>query len=540
MNTADASRLAQAAMQAWAAGDAANAERLAHQCVALSPNDPNALQMLSAVALRAGRVEEAVAHLRAADAAAPNQPAIVNALGQALKIARDFQAARAAFERAAALGVADAWRSIGEIDTETGDFSAALASFEKAVSVAPNSAPAHAALARALERRHELARAKTHAERTLALNASSQTARLAFAQIALRERDFASVHDVLAPVLSSGTPTNRALAYGFVGEACDREGRANEAFAAFTAANQLLLQTYGHYLDATFSPYHPNTITRLSAFVDRAEPARWPRAASLAKPAPVFLVGFPRSGTTLLDQVLASHSQIVGLEEKDLFSAAVLDLLESDATMDAVASLSGADIASRRARYWQAAQAVLREPLGDRVLVDKLPLNIVFLPLIVRIFPDAKIIVALRDPRDVNLSCYQQRFGMNPAMAQLLQLDTAARYYDAVMNLFEKARAKFAVALHVVRYEDTVADLESVARGLASFLGVPFEPAMLDFAATAKRRDINTPSARQVVEPLYSRSVGRWRAYAEHLAPIMPTLQRWAVHFGYEGRDGSA
>jgi hypothetical protein len=196
-------------------------------------------------------------------------------------------------------------------------------------------------------------------------------------------------------------------------------------------------------------------------------------------------------------------------------------------------ALPHAEIQDRRRRYWENATAALKEPLAGRVLVDKLPLNLVLLPAIARIFPDAKIIVALRDPRDAVLSAFQQRFGMNPAMAQMLELGSAARYYDAAMTLLERCREKLPLDMHQVRYEDVVADLEGAARGLAAFLDLPFEPAMLEFSATARRRDIATPSARQVVQPLYARSVGRWRAYAYHLSPVLPLLAPWAERFGY-------
>jgi hypothetical protein len=170
---------------------------------------------------------------------------------------------------------------------------------------------------------------------------------------------------------------------------------------------------------------------------------------------------------------------------------------------------------------------------SGQIVVDKLPLNIVALPLITHIFPRAKIIFALRDPRDSVLSCFQQQFGMNAAMVQFLAIDTAASYYDLVMTLFETCRAE-GVNAHQVRYEDVVADLEGEARKLAQFLGVPFEARMLDYQSTARARDIRTPSVRQVVQPLYTRSIGRWRRYAEQLAPALPVLNAWAARFGYE------
>lgn len=533
MNAGEAHRLAHAAMQAWSRGDAAGGEKLAQQALALNPRDPNALQVAGVAALRGQRWGEAAGLLRAADAVAPNQPPIVNMLGAALRRLGDLDSAREAFRRAGALGLAEAWRNLGELENGETNFEAALTAFEKAVALAPNAPAANAALALALERKHDLKRAKVHAERALRADAGSQTARLALAQIALRERDYAAVHAVSAALLAPGgaSPTNQAIAWGLVGEAHDRAGAADAAFAAFTAANQLLLRLHGDVRDATDSPFHPLAVERMARVAPQADVSRWP--ARTTGEAPVFLVGFPRSGTTLLDQILASHSGIVCLEEKEILAPILADHITTDTGAAAIGEMPQTLIDERRARYWAQAEAALRAPRAGRILVDKLPLNIIFLPAIARVFPNAKIIVALRDPRDVMLSCYQQRFGMNPAMAQLLELETGARYYDAVMGLYLTCRERLPLALHEIRYEDLVADVEAAARGLAAFLGVAFEPAMLDFTATAKRRDIGTPSARQVIEPIYNRSVGRWRAYAAHLAPVLATLTAWARRFGY-------
>ena len=258
------------------------------------------------------------------------------------------------------------------------------------------------------------------------------------------------------------------------------------------------------------------------AVLDAPTPAA---SSPFRTPAPIFLVGFPRSGTTLLDQILSSHSGLCCMEEKEIFAESVADVLMGGASPDAL------DVEARRADYW----ARVLEPLGERLLVDKLPLNIIFLPLIARVFPDAKIIFALRDPRDVILSCFQQRFGMNAAMAQFLDLGNAAAYYDLVMTLMDTCRARLPLKVHQVRYEDVVANLENEARALAAFLDLPFEPAMLSFRETAIARDINTPSSRQVIEPLYNRSIGRWRRYAAELSPALATLNQWAARYGYDG-----
>jgi hypothetical protein len=256
---------------------------------------------------------------------------------------------------------------------------------------------------------------------------------------------------------------------------------------------------------------------------------RWPKDAT---PSPAFLIGFPRSGTTLLNQILASHSRIVCLEERLYFSNAVTTAVTSF-KIDNYDALTEPEIARVRAAYWTAVRAETGERL-DRLVVDKMPLNIVVLPMIKRIFPDAKIIFALRDPRDVILSCYQQSFSMNDAMVQFLQLETAAAYYDSVMRLYELCVEKLALDIHQVRYEEVIANLEGAARGISTFLEVDYEPGMLDYRQTALRRDIDTPSARQVIQPLYTRSISRWRRYAAQLAPILPVLEPWVERFGYE------
>jgi tetratricopeptide (TPR) repeat protein len=529
----EAHQLAAAATQAWGAGDVVRAEALARQAILQAPNDPNARQVLALACLREGRASEALAHLRAADAAAPNNPAILNSIGVALRQTGDVAGAREVYARAGALGHADAWRNLGALERAEGRIDAANEAFTKALALQP-SASAHANLAQLREMRHQIAAARDHAEKALRLDAKNQIALLVLGRVLLREGEWKGVETLLTPMSGDPqvSPTNRAIAIGLVGEALDRMGRTDEAFAAFASANALLRQLHASALDATDSPFHPNTIERLTAFLDRQDASAWPSPASFEQPAPVFLVGFPRSGTTLLDQILSSHSGIVCLEEKEILASVCADLV-SEAGLSEWPAHPDTLIHERRRLYWQGASAALAAPLGAALLIDKLPLNLVLLPAMARIFPGAKVIVALRDPRDAVLSAFQQRFGMNVAMAQMLELDSAARYYDAAMTLLERCREKLPLHFHQVRYEDVVEDLEGQARGLASFLGLAFEPAMLEFSATARRRDIATPSARQVIQPLYTRSVGRWRAYAPHLATVLPVLAPWAERFGY-------
>ncbi len=525
----EARRLGVEAAQALARGDQAAAASSAGRALALKRDEPNANQVLGVIALQGRDYATARIHLERAHAAAPAQPAIVNMLGVVMRHTGDQAAARTLFQRAATMGSADAWRNLGNLEQDEGDADAAITAYEVAARAEPNDARAYAALAQVFEARHDLVRAKASAERALRLSPSDETARVAMARVLVREGELGEASSILAGLINRGTASNRAIAWGLVGDIHDKRGEALNAFAAFRQANQILLTQNRALLEDTSSPYHPDAVRRLEAFAESAEVERWPAPADDAPP-PIFLVGFPRSGTTLLDQILSSHSQLICMEEKECLAPVISDLITDDGSL--VWTLSDDEIRDRRAAY--RARVAAAQRADGRMVIDKLPLNLIFLPLIRLLFPDAKIIFALRDPRDVILSCFQQRFVANAAMVQLLELESAAAYYDGAMRVFAASREPLGLDLHIVRYEDVVADVEGAARDVAAFLGVRYEPAMLAFSETARRRTINTPSARQVVEPLYNRSVGRWRAYAEELAPVLPTLDGWARYFGYD------
>ncbi len=514
-------------MAALARRDFAGAKVAAEALLMQRPSDAGANHVLGVVALESGDPVLAISYLRRADASAPSNPHILNLLGVANQRMGDADAAKLLFSRAGQRGLIDGWRNLGDAERGFGNAPAAAQAYEQALSIDANDAPSHAGLAQAYELLHRDAPARSHATKALTLDPQNEIAALTLANLALGDGDFVEAERIAFGVARSGrSPTNRALAWGAIGDAQDRAGRAADAFAAFGEANRLLLERYGALLNETHLPYHPDGVTRMADFVSATDCARWPATPSDATP--VFLVGFPRSGTTLLEQVLESHSQIVCIEEREH-----LALAAGDAALEPrrIAEISDTQIEVIRAEYWRRVRA--ERDVGTKTVVDKLPLNVIFSPLIRRVFPEARVLMALRDPRDVVLSCYQQRFGMNAAMAQFLQLETAAQYYDKVMSLALLCRERLGLAVLDVRYEDTVANLEAVARSACEFLGVEFEDTMLSPDQAARQRNINTPSGRQVVQPIYTRSVQRWRRYEKELAPVLPLLNTWADRLGY-------
>lgn len=250
---------------------------------------------------------------------------------------------------------------------------------------------------------------------------------------------------------------------------------------------------------------------------------------SPAHPDPVFLVGFPRSGTTLLDTILMGHPDVTVLEEKpplNLVDEAIGGLAQL-ATMDA------GQIASARARYFkEVAKLAPLEP--GRLLIDKSPLFLNKVPLIQRLFPQARFILALRHPCDVLLSCFMSNFRLNRAMSNFLRLEDAAALYDLSFRHWERANALFPVHAHRIVYERLIEDTEAEVRPLFDALGLEWHAEALDHTRTARSRGlITTASYSQVTEPIYKRAVGRWHRYREHLEPVLPVLAPWAEKFGY-------
>jgi hypothetical protein len=168
------------------------------------------------------------------------------------------------------------------------------------------------------------------------------------------------------------------------------------------------------------------------------------------------------------------------------------------------------------------------------VFIDKMPLASVLLPIVAKLFPDARILFARRDPRDVVLSCFRRRFGMNPSMYPLLTLQGAAAFYDAVMRLTEIYRDVLILPQHVVRYESLVEDFEGTARAACGFIGLEWDQGLLDFAARARTRGISTPSAAQVARGLNREGQGAWRHYRDQMAPVLPILDPWVRRFDYD------
>jgi hypothetical protein len=238
-----------------------------------------------------------------------------------------------------------------------------------------------------------------------------------------------------------------------------------------------------------------------------------------------------------MEQVLGAHPAIVTTAEEDLLAPMRQQLGGSvgdpEDTPAGMRRLDRARIISLRERYWAEAKALVGADPGGPLLLDKLPLNIVHLGLINAVFPDAPVIVALRDPRDCCLSAFMQSFSMNFGMVNFLSLDRTTAFYAEVMGLHLHLRRMLTLRTVEVRYEDTVDDLRGQARRMLDLLGLPWDEDVMRFHERSRERVVKTPSYEGVARPVHRGSLGRWSRYERHLAPWLPRIAPFIDAFGY-------
>lgn len=427
---------------------------------------------------------------------------------------------------------AKAWHDLGLACIEFGIKDEAESALQRSLEIAP-SPHAYGQLATLYEKANELNNAWATATLGLKMFPDDPLLSLAMARCERRAGKAAQAFSRLkGAVEKTENPLLRTQMLFQLGAVHDQLGDVDKAFAAYTEAKREAAGLGGAEAD-------PDVPLRFIRKMTGLELKRLPRfSADMGtgdRPKAIaFLIGFPRSGTTLLNQVLDSHPGIVTLEEKPALALSLKPLEAwGKPYPEGLPGLTAAEVGEMRKTYLAAAHE-FAEFGEDQVLVDKLPLNLIHLPLALALFPDAKIILALRHPLGCALSCFMHSFRPNNAMVHMLSLDDITGLYRRVMDLWQKFSDEGAFSNHQVRYENVVGDLEGEAKKLCRFLNVEWSPAMLQYHRHARAKGlINTPSYHQVVQPLYADSTERWRRYHKHLAPYAERLAPYAERFGY-------
>jgi Flp pilus assembly protein TadD len=314
----------------------------------------------------------------------------------------------------------------------------------------------------------------------------------------------------------------------------DKLGETDRAMQALATAHAIKVEDLRRVAPervADDEPEGPLALPDVSA----EQYAQWPRfSAPDARHSPVFVVGFPRSGTTLLEQMLDAHPGLQSMDENPFFNRLADTLRRHDSRiLGSLDVLRQYDVDELRKQYLlQVSEKIQRR--WDAQLVDKNPLNMPWLPFIHRLFPNAKYILAIRHPCDVLLSCYMQNFRSSILLAASESLERLARTYVAIFDCWLRHVDVFRPDVLESKYEDLVADTPGQTRRIADFLGIEDATPMLDFQKRARDKGyIGTPSYSQVIEPVNRKALGRWERYRPYFEPVLPILKPMMDRWGY-------
>jgi Flp pilus assembly protein TadD len=357
------------------------------------------------------------------------------------------------------------------------------------------------------------------------------------AQLAQRTSDHAIASTLYTELLNDcKEPQLTHLLQFPLAKSLDALQRYDEAFGTLLAAHRSqieLLRLTAPLLIARGAP--TMTITRFGC--DPDDVATWDDSTAPAlEESPVFIVAFPRSGTTLLELTLDSHPLLASMDEQPFVQNALDDMLgEGISYPERMGGLTAAQLDAVRSKYWERVRRKVTLEAGQR-LVDKNPLNILRLPAIRRLFPNSPVILAVRHPCDVMLSCFMQHF-RTPDFALLCSdLKALAIGFRRTFDFWYQQKELLQPKSMELRYETFTDDFEAQVRGVLEFLALPWNDAVLRPQETARNKGfISTPSYSQVIEPVHSKAVGRWRSYERHLSPVLPIIEPYLERWDYDG-----
>lgn len=474
----------------------------------------------------------------------PGVPQLWTELGLAASEDLEFTLADQAFERATELAPTDAallvyigkqYYRLRQLDRATG-------CLERALAADPKSAEARVAMSVWLERNRRLDEALECLEACLSHHPKTAWARYFRAFLLHRKGLDAEAETALRNLVSDPLlPTEvQADAHYLLAEILDKSGRYAEALICLGNAKGLRRKTMDvNKLEQYYESMNRarrETLAQLTPETFR----RWrEEAADSPCPYPLACVaGAARSGTTLLEQILGAHPEILVFDETYSFEKEIVNPLHSPSSrtliLESLENVDGAARARLIGRYFKSLLRETEDQPGAKLLLDKNPSLTIWLHVWLRLFPQSKVVMALRDPRDVIVSCYFQNFPLSWAIVGFLSLERTAKYYVDNMDAWLRLRDLGGFDWIETRYEDVVANLEAEGQRVTNFLGLPWHEAQANYYNRAERKYVHSPTYNEVTKPVYNRSVARWKHYAEAIAPLQERLQPYLRAFRYE------
>ena len=550
-------------------GNPKKAEIYLKNALAINPEYDNALTNLGVVLNELGKIDEGEKFLKKALKINPTSPLIFNNLGNILVKKNNFHDAEVCFRKAIELKpdfylaysnlgsllsrrgnlieaekytqeainynskFELAYVNLGTIKIDLDKLSDAEDLFLSALEINDNYNYAYASLFRLYEKTNDINKLKLKIEK-LKNNLNINNEILMFkSRIAFREKDFVNakklIDQVSAEWIDQTDQNTSLLFWSFKAFIEEKVKNFDEAFKCFEKS-QLNLK----YEDCNPVEFQ-NYIKTYRRNLDSKKYLENNKTNSIAERQPAFLIGFPRSGTTLLDTILRSHPEIDVLEEKPIINS-VEKIIQSKYkySLDELDRLNKEELDFLREHYLETLKNNSNRDKNTRILIDKFPFQTVCLPLINLLFPDSKIIFTHRNPYDTVLSCFQQAFEPNNAMSNFRSIDSAAEIYNLTMNVWTDYISSLNIKYITSKYEDLIEDFDSHIAKILNFLGVNWNENIKNYRDTAyKRVKINTPSSSQVIQPIYKTSIEKWKNYERYFGTSHKNLIKWKNYFQY-------
>lgn len=512
---------------------------LAENLIAKFPHSSKLYNIAGAIASGQKTYTKAINLYEAALSIAPFSADILSNLGITLQKTGKFQFALKKFEQAITLSPSNvsAWHNKAITHRKLGEFSKAIECLRGAINTDPLFVQSWASLCDLFESNNQiddLAECINKIE--VVFKDPPSELRLYQALLYFRTKKFDQSLSTLELIDEKQLTDKRHVRFlELKGKLYDKKGEYMRAFSAFKQMNQWI-KAYDPKWEESANQYFDLVRNQVTNF--KCATAEKQFYENNCKNNKVFLIGFPRSGTTLLDTMLRSHSQIEVVEEKPVVEMAKSSLKTDSMEYDYIyAYPSNEDRLKAQGVYENALRSGSRNH-DSALVVDKLPLNIFELNFIEFLFPGSKYIIASRHPYDCILSNWMQNYELNPAMSNMLDLERIVDLYCLAMENYFIACEKLDLNSHVVKYENIVGNMHNTLNEVLNFLGLEWEETIFDYQSTALKRDkINTPSYQQVVEPLYQTSAYRWRNYKKFLIDYDVKIQKWIEILGYSERD---
>jgi tetratricopeptide (TPR) repeat protein len=459
-------------------------------------------------------------------------------LGNALFSDGQYDTALKAYTKTVSLKpeFCQAWNNIGIIFHRQENFTKAFEAYSKAITFNTSFIQAWCNGAELLENWNKLEELEAWLKSAeySGLDVSDEL-KLFKAKLHWRQNALSDSYRILAGINYSNLSSDRQIDYlRLKAKYFEKNNDFHKSFIFFNEMN-LVAKKSPLYKEADAKAYIEDFKSKLAKLSNTRKIKEQPKVGKVHSFSPVFLVGFPRSGTTLLSTILSSHPNINVIDEKPLVLAAERHL-RGLTHKDQTKNLSNKKLMQEtRLVYEQTLRSYVDTINSQKVLIDKLPLNLLKADVIHKIYPNAKFILALRHPLDAILSSWMQNFKLSPSMSNMLDLKTTVELYNLAMKTFDVCRRKYKLSVHEIKYEKLLNQFDQEITLLLTYLELERPPKInnyLDNLSNDKR--VTTPSYSQVIKPLYKDALYRWKNYDEQLRPFLPLVEHWISKYGYD------